>query len=199
MKNLITIVTTTVAACLMFQLFSAASPTLAMRPATLAPAVVATVDLERVFNECTWRTGAEMELDRRSQEFQKKAEQMREDAELLKQDLDLLLPGTDQYKKAERKYLQSAVEYRAFVEFSNAKLESLRATSRTEIFGKIQESAAAFARANNISFIITNDSVIDLQEGTDRQVIQQLLLRRVVYADPDFDITEDLITWINEQ
>ena len=50
---------------------------------------------------------------------------------------------------------------------------------------------------DSIDFIVTNDSMLPLQDGNDIQIVQQLALRRVVYANPSFDITDELIGWMN--
>ena len=49
-----------------------------------------------------------------------------------------------------------------------------------------------------VDYILADDSGIDLMEGTDLQVVQQMSLRRLVYANPSYDVTEDLIAWINQ-
>ncbi len=164
----------------------------------MAPATIGCVDLERVFNECIWLAEAEEQLAKITAVHQKEADRLRAEVELARQDLELLVPGTEQYKKAERAYVQATVDFRAYVEFSGAKLEVERAKTRRNIYDRIAGAAERYAVAHGIGYIITNDSASDLQEGTDRQVVQQLLLRRVVYASSEYDVTDDLITWIKE-
>lgn len=166
------------------------------RPGALPPAVAATVDLRRVFEESRWRAEAETELQATAQDYQAQVDDRRDRVTVLREDLDLLVPGTEQYKNAELKYKEAAVEYRAYQEFSVAALESLRAASRKRIIERIEAAAADFARANDIVFIFTDDSADDLAEA-DAQIIQQLRLRRVLYAEPDFDVTDELLEWIN--
>lgn len=163
----------------------------------MSPAIVTSVDLGRAFNECVWLAEAEHELEREAAAHQQEADRLRAEVDLARQDIELLVPGTEQYKKAEKAYVRAAVEYRAYVAFWEARLEALRASSRMAIFERLVEAAAAYAVANGIGYIITNDSTSDLQDGNDVQIVQQLLLRRVVYASPEFDITDDLVAWIN--
>ncbi|MHC4447124.1 MAG: OmpH/Skp family outer membrane protein [Planctomycetota bacterium] len=165
----------------------------------MGTAVVAHVDLERVFNECILLDKAEEELQQQAGEYQKEVDRLRAEVDLAQQDLEILIPGSEQHKKAEKALIQLVVEYQAYAEFSRASLEQLRAASRMTIFERIREAAEAYAIANNIGYIITNDANSKIQIGPDVQVIQQLLLRRVVYADPEFDVTDDLIDWINNR
>ena len=85
------------------------------------------------------------------------------------------------------------------VEFRKAKLDAVRARARAEIGQQIVKSAATYAAANGIAFIIADDSETNFTQGTDRQIVQQMLLQRIIYASPECDITDDLIAWINER
>ncbi len=161
------------------------------------PPVLATVNLEKVFNDIHHRAEAEGELEKKSQEFRQKAETMRGDAELIRQDLDLLVPGTPQYIKTENDWKEAVVNYSAFVEFTKAKLDQLRANARREIYDYIMERADDFAVNNGIDMILSSDASFQIMEGTDLQIVQQLAMRRVVFGSDEFDVTDDLIKWIN--
>ena len=163
----------------------------------LPPPVVATPDLERVFNEIDHRNQAEVHLEKELKKFQEQAEVLRSEAERLKADLELLVPGTEKYKQAETQWTETVLDYRATVAFIEGKLDVVRAEARADIYEAITTAAAKFADANGIDFIITDDSRLPLQAGNDIQIVQQLALRRVVYANPAFDITTDLIGWMN--
>jgi len=163
-----------------------------------APAIIGSVDLEKVFNEIDRRAEAETALEALAEQFQQKREELRQIAEQKRMDMDLLAPGTDKYADAEDVWTQAVLEYRASVEFSKAKLDAKRAEARTRIYQEIVNEAARFAEANGIDFIVADDSGIDLMEGTDLQIVQQMSLRRLVYANPANDVTFELISWINE-
>ncbi len=163
----------------------------------LNPPVIATLDLERVFNEINRRNQAEADLEQELKRFQRQAEDLRNEAERLKTDLELLVPGTEKYEEAEKQWTAIVLDYRAVVAFIESKLDLVRADARRNIYEAITIAAAKFADANGIDFIVTDDSHLPLQEGNDIQIVQQLALRRVVYANPSFDITDDLIGWMN--
>ncbi len=172
----------------------AAAPQADPRP---GPMLYAHADLERVFNEINPKSEAEVTLEQLRQEFQKRKDTLRGEAETLKQDLDLLVPGTEAHEKAERKYRDAAIAYSAFVEYSKAKLEKERAVARRSIFEHILRSAQAFAQANGIANILSDDSRRAVEEGTELQIVQQMAFRRLIYSDESFDVTDDLIEWIN--
>jgi len=162
------------------------------------PAIIGSVDLEKVFNQIDRRAEAETELEALAETFKQEREALRQIAEQAKMDLDMLAPGTEKYEKAEDAWTQAVLNYRAAVEFSKAKLDAKRAEARKIIYQVIVIEAARFAAANGVDYILADDSGIDLVEGTDLQIVQQMSLRRLVYANPSYDVTEDLIAWINQ-
>lgn len=162
------------------------------------PAIIASVDLERAFNKTGRRVKAEERLEQLAEVYRVEIERLRSAAEQSKMDMEMLVPGTPKYKEAESAWKQAVLDYRAMVEFSKGKLDAKRAEARKNIYQQIIDAAAGFAEANGIDFIVADDSVIDLQQGTDLQIVQQMSLRRVVYANEAFDVTDELITWLNE-
>lgn len=182
-----------------FRLFAAGGVVLvAAALVAFDPPVIATVDLERVFNDIKARNQAEGVLETEIKGFQTRADELRAEAERLAEDRDMLVPGTDKFDKVQKQLMQTALDYRAMVEFVRLKLDSTRAEARRELFDQILDAAAAYAESEGIDFIITNDSSLPIQEGTDMQIVQQLALRRVVYASKAFDITDGLIEWLNK-
>ncbi len=163
------------------------------------PAVIGFVDLQKVFNESVGRAEAQAELEGLGQGLDDQEEALRQEISVLQSDLELLLVGTPKYQEAEKKVIGVAADLRAWVEFKGRKLDAKRAQRRTQVYDEIVLAATEFAEQNNIDFILTDDSILELRPGTDGQVVQQMSLRRVVYANPELDITDELIVWINER
>lgn len=163
------------------------------------PAVIAFVDLQKVFNDSDKRAEAQAELEALGQELDDKVEALRQEIKTLQANIDLLVPGTPKYKEAEKKLVAAAADHRAWIEFKAAKLDAKTAQRRTQVYDEIVLAATDFAEQHNIDFILTDDSILELRPGSDVQVVQQMSLRRVVYANPEFDITDELIAWINER
>ena len=189
---------TVVTACVVLLAAMVIAPTNGVWTAgLLEPPVIATLDLERVFNDIDRRNQAEVDLEARLQTYQAQAQELQNKAKRLAEDLEMLAPGTRKYDNAQKQLTQAAVEYRAMTEFIQLKLDATRAEARRDLFAQIIDAAAEYAKSNGIDFIITNDSVLPIQQGTDIQIVQQLALRRVVYASEDYDVTESLVTWMN--
>ena len=163
----------------------------------LDPPVIATVDLERVFNDIQSRDQAESVLQAEIKVFETRHQALRAAAERHSEDLDMLVPGTDKYDTVQKQHMRSVLDYSAMGEFIQYKLDATRATARRKLFDEIIDAASKYAEANGIDFLVTNDSKLSIQEGTDIQIVQQLALRRMIYANDAYDITDELIDWIN--
>ena len=163
----------------------------------LDPPVIGTLDLERVFNDIDRRNQAEGDLEAKLQPYRTRADDLRTEAKRLREDLDMLAPGTRKYGHAQKQLTQVALDYRAMIEFIQLKLDAALADARRDLFEQIIEATTTYAQANGIDFIITDDSTLPIQNGTDNQIVQQLALRRVVYANDAYDVTDGLIAWMN--
>ncbi len=167
--------------------------------APIRPAVIAFVDLQKVFNLSDKRAEAQAELEVLGQQLDDREDALRQKIKTLQADIELLVPGTPKHDEAEKTLLAAAADLLALIEFKAAKLDAKTAQSRTQVYDEIVLAAVEFAEQHDIDFILTDDSILDLRPGTDVQVVQQMSLRRVVYANPEFDITDELIAWINER
>ncbi len=198
MQRLITIMTRRPYLVIALLVAAAVGPAYALFSiAPTRPAVIASVDLQKVFNTCNQRAKAEAELEELEQQFDDQTEVMRQEIKVLEADIDLLVAGTPKYEEAMKKYLEAAADLRAWGDFRVAKLDLKRAQRRMQVYDEITLAATEFSEEYNIDFILTDDSMLELRAGTDEQVVQQMSFRRIVYANPEFDITDELIEWIN--
>ena len=175
-----------------------ASALQAQSPAARGPMLFASIDLERVFNEVEWKNSAERGLDELRQTFDAEKERLRELVEGFEQDVAMTMPGTPQYVRAEGKLKQSAIKYGAYVDFSELKLEAERAIARKKIYEDIIRASESFSKSSGIGYLISADSFRSVESGNEIAIIQQMALRRVLYSDGNFDVTDDLIAWIND-
>ncbi len=177
--------------------FVAAGVVLLAAVHVLDPPVIATVNLERVFNDIQSRNLAEGVLQAEIKVFETRKQELRAQAERHAEDLDMLVPGTEKYDSVQKQHMRSVLDYSAMNEFIQYKLDATRAEARAKLFDEIIDAASKYAQANGIDFLVTNDSKLSLQQGTDIQIVQQLALRRMIYANDAYDITDELIDWIN--
>lgn len=164
------------------------------------PAVVATVDLEALFNGLAERASENSRLDAMAQQVTQEQARRRKEAEDLQKQLQGLQPGTDEYRAIEGQLEQKAIELQAWTEFQRRKIDQESGLVMARLYKKIKTAVAAVADAEGYDVVTVNDSLRDLQpSGGESAVLQQISLRRLLYTNPQLDITQDLLTKMNNE
>lgn len=174
--------------------------TVAHRPAQpSAPTHVATIDLERVFNALAQKKAADDEIQRLQSTMTSELKQQADRIRRMEADLSDHLPGSAKYRELEGKLLMAVGEYQAQQEFSNAKFSVERGRQTNRVYQSIRVAACTLAEQHRIDLILVDDSVVEMTEGDVDSITRQISARRVVYANPTLDITEELISHMNKE
>ncbi len=160
------------------------------------PVLMASVNVQRVFNECVLKAEAELRLQEVKDAFNRELEALRTQAKALKADLDLLMPGTEKHRETEKKLKDATIAFQAREKFAEARLAEANNRAKGEVLREINQAVADYSRKHGIAYMVNDDSTI--AEGDDPRLVQEIALRRVVFADPAFDVTDDVIAWINK-
>ncbi|MCA9290990.1 MAG: OmpH family outer membrane protein [Phycisphaerales bacterium] len=161
------------------------------------PTVARVVNLTTVFNQLNARAAIDAALQTRAEELQTRAEELRGQIDVLTDALELFEVGSKARTDAELNLQQKGIEYRAFAEFSNRKLEVERGERLAELYGTIRKGAAGLALDRGYQIVFVDDSLDEVTPAPERQVLEQISARRTLYTDPTVDITDELIAWIN--
>jgi Skp family chaperone for outer membrane proteins len=163
----------------------------------IAPAVVVCVDLEKVFNGLTAKTNADAHLrklgEQQIAESNKKAEAIKQ----MEADLADLAAGSARYRELQDQALLEAQKYRAYVEFSRAKIDAERSRTIKRIYGDIKKAADEMATSNGYDLVLVNDSLAEIPPGTEEEMNRQISARRILFANPRIDLTDELIAYMN--
>ncbi|MDP7070784.1 MAG: OmpH family outer membrane protein [Phycisphaerales bacterium] len=166
--------------------------------ATAVPTAVATIDLPRVL-EALDESAAEVARSQAAGEaFQGELRTRKEDLDGLAADLEDFVPGTPKYAEAERALKKASIDIRAFMGLVD--LREARTTQRAmlRIYNHIRDSAASLAEQEGYGMVILDDSAIPIMENTG-DVLGEISSRRVLFASPTLDISDQLIEYMNTQ
>lgn len=174
--------------------------TMAMRPlfGPSKPAVIATVDLEAIFEKTNARTAAEAELASLAETLEAEQDAKRRQIEEMDQDVKGFMPGTAQYDDALRKLMRETYGYQALVEYARQKVEVRRAELFQEIYDQIKTSLKTLAMQNGYDIVLLDDSIVKIQPGNSQQIIQQISARRMLYGSPTLDVTNEVIAMMSK-
>ncbi|MCL2639599.1 MAG: OmpH family outer membrane protein [Phycisphaerales bacterium] len=171
-----------------------------------APTQLAVVDIIQVFERLEEKKASDLEirnLDNDLKEQRRKREeslQRQSDALRPNNSAALFKPGTPEYKQAQDQLLQDTMNYKAFVAVGDARLAMLKRLKTVEIYRKINAAIEKYARAKGIAIVFCIDE-LDLDGAQDLNAITGAITmqRKIMYAHPNFNITQDLITAMNSE
>ncbi len=169
----------------------------ASRPPVPNVGTVATIDLERVFSNLDEKGAADIRLQALADDLQKESEAKSRDIELLEQNLDLFPAGSEQYQEAAEKFLKATVKLQSLVEFGRRKIDFQKGVTLKRLYTSIKEETRLLAEREGYAVVVVDDSIVDLQSGTEADMIRQISARRMLYASPRVDITDALIMQMN--
>jgi len=161
------------------------------------PAVVATVDLERVFNSVDLQTRTEIRLQAMYEELGARRDELRLEIEDLQAELESFQPGSDAQIEVAGRVEEAIAEFRAWEGFAAIKLEAEQSKAMRDIYLSIRDAAAELARERGWDYVLVDDTVPTIQPGGAEQMQQQIGSRRFLYANGAFDVTDELVARLN--
>ncbi len=163
------------------------------------PAVVATVDLERVFNSGDLPTRTEVRRQAMSEQLGARRDELRLEIEDLQAELESFQPGSDAQIEVAGRIEEAIAEFRAWEGFAAIKLEAEQSKAMRDIYLSIREAAATLAKERGWDYVLVDDTVPTIQPGGAEQMQQQIGSRRFLYANGAFDVTDELVARLNTQ
>lgn len=161
------------------------------------PAVVASVDLERVFNSIDLQAKTEARLKAVAADLDEQRNRLRDGIEELQAELESFQPGSTAQLEVATRVEEAIAEFRAFEGFARAKAEAEQAKAMRQIYMSIREAAAGLAKERGWDYVMVDDSIPTIEPTDAQRMLQQISSRRFLFANPSFDVTDDLIAKLN--
>lgn len=167
------------------------------------PTAVVTVNLNAVLEKLDQRSDSQVKyvalLDKiKSEDEAKQAEIVK-----LQDQLKDMKDESQARQDLQEKVVLTRLEYEAWKGFQNDQIEVEQALILEDLFRSIKTAAAQMATAAGYDVVLVDDSKGELvisrtsQIPRDDQVRQQINTRRMLYGNPTIDITDELITRMN--
>jgi Skp family chaperone for outer membrane proteins len=175
--------------------------TQANRATALAPpTVIATVNIEKLFQNLDERGEADTRLTALAEELDAESQRRREEIRLLDEDLALYATGSKQYQETSEQIALKGYQLQGFLDFAVRKLDAEKSKVFRRLYDRIKEGVAAMAEEDGYDVVFVDDSVVDLpRAATEDEMKRQISARRMLYATEHVDITDALIARMNRQ
>jgi Skp family chaperone for outer membrane proteins len=163
------------------------------------PPIVATVDLEQLFNGLSEQDTEAKRLDTIASQFEKKIDELRGEVENLQAELENFEEGGEAWIMTSRKAETAISEYKAYEQFARLKIEAERSKSMRNIYTKIKQVVAEFSAAQSppLDMVLIDDSIPDFEPSDTAGTQRQISARRMLYVNNSYDITEEVLARMN--
>ena len=168
------------------------------RPATHN--ALAVVDIAKVFGSLNQKLADDSAIDAETKQVNEekgKREQQLEDLQNQLKNDQLFKQDSPEYQKLQEDAMQKSFELDAYLKAQEQKLLMEQRLKTVQIYRAINDAIQQFAENNGIGIVLVADSVDFSRSTTTEAVQQRIALRKVVYAHPDFDITQKIIEKMN--
>lgn len=158
--------------------------------------VVATVDIFRVFNTCQQTIDINELLQKRQEELKAEAEKQRKAIQLQEAALEPFAPGTPDYEQRNRELLNMRIKFEAWMRMTEAAIRRGYMQWTKQTYERITKAVAAVAKRRNIDIVLFYEQ--QPLEAPDAGKLRDLILqRKVVYASPQTDLTDEVLAEVN--
>lgn len=161
------------------------------------PAVLVSVDFERVFSSLEERVYEQSKAQAIVNAMTEDIEQRRQHIESYEQEFELYEPGSEKWEELMQEQQLEALEYQAQVEYLNIRAKREESKGMRRVYEHIREATATLATENGWDYVIVNDAAVVLPSGDNVDMGAQISSRRMLYATPTLDVTDVLIEYMN--
>ena len=163
------------------------------------PTRVAVVNVPLVSERYQKTTDLEAQFEQLRQKLTQQREELRDRIERLRRSLqEEIKPGTEAFRERRKQLALLEAEMQWFVESEGQRVEQGLGSSLKDIYADIQRAVRQVAEQRGIDIVLASDQLPEATPESAQQVRQQILLQKVIYWNPRVDITDAVVTQVNE-
>lgn len=166
--------------------------------AMMQPTVIATLDLEKVFGQLQEVNVAEKVLENEIIVLKETNKIAAETIKALQADQEDFPPGGQKFEEIEDRLMRAAYAFKADVDYIKVYKDRRNAEIVRAIYLKISDAAKQVAEMRGVDIVLVDDSIIQVNPGTLVDVNRQIAARRMLYTNPNLDLTVDVVNLMNK-
>ena len=163
------------------------------------PPIVATIDIERLFDNLELLKEQEKAVEKVGASFDDQLENLRGQVEELQAELENFEPGGEPWLQINQNVEETISDFRAIEQFSKLKFEAERSKAMRTVYEAIKSEMAEFCSSQDppIDYVLVDDTIPELEPSTAEMMQKQISARRMIYANRAFDITDIILARMN--
>ncbi len=161
------------------------------------PVVVATIDLDRLFDNIDAAQSLDAKAARVKAELAARLDVAKAEFKELQEDLESYAPGTPAHDKAADTARAKAGELRALEAFAEHKMQAAQGEGFRDLYAIVKQESASVAAEQGIDIVFVDDATMAIRSADLQGTMQQISTRRMLYANPALDLTDVLTQRVN--
>ena len=163
------------------------------------PPIVASVDVERLFNNLDFREAEVQRIEALAKTYDSQLEDIRTQIEDYQAELENFEQGGEAWLELSKKAEDSISEYQAIEQFARFKIEAERAKTIKNVYERIKEEIATFCQEQSpaIDYVFVDDTISEFGPSGAEEMQRQIASRRLLYTADAFDITDVMLERMN--
>ena len=133
------------------------------------------------------------------QQIKQHRETKQQELEVIRTELEALEPESDKFIEKRELLLTKSAELNAWLQVRQGVRDMEETTEYIRMYERILVAAEQMAKQSGYDFVILDDSDVTITPGSPAETAAQLFARRMIYANPTRDITDELITRMNNE
>ncbi len=167
------------------------------RSSVSTPAVLVSVDFERVFSSLEERVYEQSKAQEVINAITESIEKRRQRIENYEQEFELYEPGSAKWEELMQEQQLEVLEYQAAVEYRNLKAAREESKGMRRVYENIRSAVTVLAKENGWDYVFVNDAAVAFPEGDNVDMGVQISNRRMLYANSTMDVTDTIIEYMN--
>lgn len=163
------------------------------------PAVIAVVDVQKVFANLKERDAVEADITQQTEALQKEATERAQKIKELEADLPLLAKDSKAWKETRENLERMAIEFKAWQEFKKRSLEREKVIRIQELYQKAIDQIGKVAERDGYDLVLFKDQTEAPSTSNQQQIAAIIQNRKLLYAAERMDITDQITQVLNNQ
>ena len=161
------------------------------------PSAVAVIDVQKVFNDCKEKKEIDAKITSAAEQHTTKTQERDRKISQLQSDLELLDPGSPAWAQKVADIDRKVIEKEVETNYVKLKLGRDQIVSYEGLYRNLRSACAEVGRTNGYDIILAKEPSELLRSKSLQQIVNQIGLRKVMWATEEMDITNQVIQHMN--
>ena len=165
--------------------------------ASVTPATLVSVDISRVLFSLEERAWEEAKSQSLINKIEEDKEVRRRHIDDYAEEFELYQPGSVKWNELEQEQQLELFEYESLNDYGILMKAREESRGMRRVFNSIKEAIVTLSSQNGWDYVFVNETVVQLPEGDTIDMSAAIGARRMLYANPEMDVTDTLIEYMN--